>query len=112
MQDLQAYHKAFFGTNILAPIVPKPTLIGKPLSPGPKIKNKRCESNECVVDVGTGSGVWCVEVAQEFPETRVVGTDLSPIQPTDVPDNCDFIVESLLDGLSFDTGSVDYLQER
>ena len=29
LQDLQAYHKAFFGSNILAPISGKPTLIGK-----------------------------------------------------------------------------------
>lgn len=64
------------------------------------------------MDVGTGSGLWCVEVAQEFPGAKVVGTDLSPIQPTDIPDNCEFIMESLLDGLSFDTGSVDYLQAR
>ena len=28
LQDLQNYHKAFFGTNILAPIHHKPTLIG------------------------------------------------------------------------------------
>lgn len=53
-----------------------------------------------------------MEVAQEFPLTKVIGIDLSPIQPTDVPDNCEFRVESLLDGLTFDTGSVDYLQER
>jgi hypothetical protein len=28
LQDLQAYHKAFFGSNILAPIARNPDLIG------------------------------------------------------------------------------------
>jgi len=64
------------------------------------------------VDIGTGSGLWCIEVANEYPECRVVGTDLSPVQPTTIPENCDFYIESLLDGLSFPTGSVDYLQAR
>jgi hypothetical protein len=57
-------------------------------------------------------GAWCIEVAEEYPTAKVVGTDLSPIQPTEVPENCEFRVESLLDGLSFETGSVDYLQAR
>ena len=42
----------------------------------------------------------------------MVGTDLSPVEAAMVPENCEFIIESLLDGLSFPTGSVDYLQAR
>ena len=42
----------------------------------------------------------------------MVGTDLSPVQPTTIPENCDFYIESLLDGLNFPTGSVDYIQTR
>jgi hypothetical protein len=54
-----------------------------------------------------------MEVADEYPSAQVVGTDLSPIQPTEmIPENCEFRVESLLDGLSFPTDSVDYLQSR
>lgn len=64
------------------------------------------------MDIGTGLGLWCIEVANEYHDCRVVGTDLSPVQPTTIPDNCDFYIESLLDGLSFPTGSVDYLQAR
>src|SRR2546421_2047833 len=29
-----------------------------------------------------GTGIWAIEMADEFPNTIVVGTDLSPIQPT------------------------------
>lgn len=35
-----------------------------------------------VLDIGTGTGLWAIEMADRFPRALVVGTDLSPIQPT------------------------------
>jgi methylase of polypeptide subunit release factors len=64
------------------------------------------------VDIGCGSGAWCIEVADEFPEANVCGMDLSPIQPNDVPDNCDFIVGDLTEGLDFDESLMDLVQSR
>ncbi|KAJ0107682.1 hypothetical protein J7T55_010288 [Diaporthe amygdali] len=43
-----------------------------------------------VLDVGTGTGIWAIEMAQEYPGSTVIGTDLSPIQPAMVPSNCSF----------------------
>jgi tRNA G46 methylase TrmB len=34
-----------------------------------------------VLDVGTGTGIWAVDFADEHPETEVIGIDLSPNQP-------------------------------
>ncbi|PGH13963.1 hypothetical protein AJ80_06101 [Polytolypa hystricis UAMH7299] len=48
---------------------------------------------QSVLDLGTGTGIWAIEFADEHPETRVVGNDLSPIQPTWVPPNCTFFVD-------------------
>lgn len=34
-----------------------------------------------VLDLGTGTGIWAMEFATEYPAAAVVGSDLSPIQP-------------------------------
>ncbi|KAL4922404.1 S-adenosyl-L-methionine-dependent methyltransferase [Aspergillus aurantiobrunneus] len=46
-----------------------------------------------ILDLGTGTGAWAIEMADSFPEAIVTGTDLSPIQPTWVPPNCRFEID-------------------
>jgi len=65
-----------------------------------------------VVDIGTGSGAWVIEVADQYPSAMVYGIDLSPIQPTLVPGNAEFIVTDLVNGLEFNTGSTDLVNSR
>ncbi|KAK4442735.1 S-adenosyl-L-methionine-dependent methyltransferase [Podospora aff. communis PSN243] len=48
---------------------------------------------ERVLDVGTGTGIWAIDFANEYPETSVIGTDLSPTQPAWVPPNCKFEID-------------------
>jgi SAM-dependent methyltransferase len=48
-----------------------------------------------VLDLGTGTGIWAIDFADEFPSAVVVGNDLSPIQPFWVPQNCNFVVEDI-----------------
>ena len=45
-----------------------------------------------VLDLGTGTGIWAIEVADEYPSAEVLGIDLSPIQQNWVPPNCRFEV--------------------
>ncbi|KAK7937692.1 uncharacterized protein PG986_014560 [Apiospora aurea] len=48
-----------------------------------------------VLDIGTGTGVWAIQYAREHPGSRVVGSDLSLIQPdvgADMP-NVEFVRE-------------------
>jgi hypothetical protein len=46
-----------------------------------------------VLDIATGSGHWAIDLGDEFPEARIIGTDLSPIQSELVPPNVEFIID-------------------
>lgn len=47
-----------------------------------------------VLDVATGTGRWCFDFAEAFPQTElIIGIDLSPIQPREVPPNVAFVVD-------------------
>lgn len=63
------------------------------------------------LDVGTGTGIWAIEFANEHPETDVLGTDLSPIQPEYVPPNCRFEVDDAEDEWVF-SHKFDFIHSR
>ncbi|GJC84861.1 secondary metabolism regulator LAE1 [Colletotrichum liriopes] len=46
-----------------------------------------------ILDVGTGTGIWAIEIGDEFPSAEVVGIDLSAIQPAFVPPNVKFEID-------------------
>ena len=46
-----------------------------------------------VLDIGTGTGTWAIEMGDEFPWAEVVGVDLSPIQTELVPPNVHFFID-------------------
>lgn len=35
-----------------------------------------------ILDVGTGTGIWAIEMGDDFPDSEILGIDLSPTQPT------------------------------
>ncbi|KAB8077390.1 S-adenosyl-L-methionine-dependent methyltransferase [Aspergillus leporis] len=53
------------------------------------------EDVETVFDIGTGTGIWAIDFADAYPNARVIGTDLSPIQPAWVPPNLEFFVDDV-----------------
>lgn len=48
-----------------------------------------------VLDFGTGTGIWALDFADEHPSAKVIGTDLSPIQPLWVAPNSEFLVDDV-----------------
>jgi SAM-dependent methyltransferase len=64
-----------------------------------------------VLDLGTGTGIWAMEFAEAHPESDVLGTDLSPIQPAYVPANCRFEIDDCEDEWVY-TYKFDYIHGR
>jgi ubiquinone/menaquinone biosynthesis C-methylase UbiE len=64
-----------------------------------------------VLDLATGTGIWAIEFAEQFPSAHVIGTDLSPIQPAYVPPNCHFVVDDAEDPWLF-SHEFDYIHGR
>ncbi|KFG82526.1 hypothetical protein MANI_028243 [Metarhizium anisopliae] len=54
-----------------------------------------------ILDIATGIGDWAIEMADEFPDARIIATDLSPIQPNYVPPNVRFYVEDATEPWDF-----------
>lgn len=63
------------------------------------------------LDFGTGTGNWAIDFADEHPDCEVLGTDLSLIQPSGVPPNCDFVIEDVRSPWIFDK-KFDYIHGR
>ncbi|RFN45716.1 hypothetical protein FIE12Z_10028 [Fusarium flagelliforme] len=79
--------------------------LAPPNDPGSKAKH--------VLDVGTGTGIWAIDYADEHPEAQVIGVDLSPIQPAfiSVPPNLSFVIEDIEDDWTY-AQPFDYIHSR
>jgi SAM-dependent methyltransferase len=54
-----------------------------------------------VLDVGTGTGIWAIDFADQHPEAKIKGVDLSPIQPYFIPPNLNFEIDDLEEEWTF-----------
>jgi SAM-dependent methyltransferase len=64
-----------------------------------------------VLDVGTGTGIWALDFADEHPESEVIGVDLSAIQPNFVAPNLVFQIDDLEEEWTF-TKPFDFIMAR
>ena len=48
-----------------------------------------------ILDIGTGTGIWAIEMGDLFPDAEVIGNDFSPVQPNMVPRNVKFEVDDV-----------------
>ncbi|KAG4253738.1 hypothetical protein FPRO03_07698 [Fusarium proliferatum] len=65
-----------------------------------------------VLDIGTGTAIWAIDFADEHPHVEVVGTEISPIQPTWMPSNLQLEIEDCNDAWTFQPDSFDFIHMR
>jgi SAM-dependent methyltransferase len=74
-------------------------------------KNDKDAQVHRVLDVGSGTGSWAIEFANEHPEAQVVGVDLSPIQLDSGPPTLKFFIDDVEEDWVFES-KFDYIHSR
>ncbi|KAK3399765.1 S-adenosyl-L-methionine-dependent methyltransferase [Sordaria brevicollis] len=64
------------------------------------------------IDIGTGSGIWAMDFADEFPNAEVIGTDITPIQPSWVPPNLKFELDDCNQEWTWPDNTFDFIHVR
>ncbi|KAL2142528.1 hypothetical protein VTI28DRAFT_1085 [Corynascus sepedonium] len=65
-----------------------------------------------ILDIGTGTGIWAIEMGDQFPAANILGVDLSPIQPEWVPPNVRFMVDDVESPWLHPRNYFDYIHSR
>jgi trans-aconitate methyltransferase len=48
-----------------------------------------------ILDLGTGTGIWAIDMAEKYPSALVIGADTAAVQPHIVPPNLQFEIEDI-----------------
>ncbi|KAJ5164254.1 uncharacterized protein N7500_006084 [Penicillium coprophilum] len=71
-----------------------------------------CSNRTNILDLGTGTGIWAMDIAEKFPHAHVIGNDISPIQPSWVAPNIEFIVEDFESEWDYERNHFDFIHAR
>ncbi|GAP90229.1 putative umta methyltransferase family protein [Rosellinia necatrix] len=68
---------------------------------------------ESILDLGSGTGLWPLEMAVRYPQANILGIDICRIQKTNaVPPNVSFALGNVENPWPIPAGSVDFLHAR
>jgi len=66
-----------------------------------------------ILDVGSGTGIWPMDMAKQFPQAHIIGVDLTLTSlPQVLPETCVFCQADILRGLPFPTHQFDFTHQR
>lgn len=65
-----------------------------------------------IFDVGTGTGIWAIEMGDKYESALVTGVDISPIQPLWVPPNVNFQIDDVTKPWHRKKDSMDFIHIR
>lgn len=51
-----------------------------------------------ILDIGTGTGEWAIDMGEEYPDAEIIGSDIANIQPSMVPLNVFFEIDDAEEG--------------
>ncbi|PVG04451.1 S-adenosyl-L-methionine-dependent methyltransferase [Serendipita vermifera] len=91
----------------LGGLYPAPDTVNAILAPEPGTVKR-------ILDLGCGTGVWALAMAERFPHCEVIGIDLAPV-PIDadtVPSNCRFEIDDINLGLAHYQDHFDLVHAR
>jgi len=54
-----------------------------------------------ILDLGTGTGIWAIDMGDKFEDATVIGVDLSPVQPSWVPPKVKFEIDDIEEEWNF-----------
>jgi Methylase involved in ubiquinone/menaquinone biosynthesis len=65
-----------------------------------------------VLDIGTGTGIWAIDLGDMYPGAEVIGTDITPIQPNWVPPNVRFEIDDANQEWTWPENEFDFIHLR
>lgn len=70
------------------------------------------QSPKRILDVGSGTGLWAVDIADHFPDAEITATDLSPILYTSAPPNLTFEIDDACSEWTYPPDHFDFIHIR
>ncbi|TPX11523.1 uncharacterized protein E0L32_007734 [Thyridium curvatum] len=70
------------------------------------------ENPQKILDLGCGTGIWVIDLADQHPSAEVIGVDISPIQPSYIPPNCRFEIDDINRDWTYPEDAFDLVHAR